>query len=127
MHQAAEMMTELLASTAAAPTKDNRRAIRVRMKVPVFMHTDEGSIRFLTRDISLFGLGMSGQHSLRIDQTVGVTLCLPGGARIKVSARVVWVERESFGLNFVQMSALHRLSLGEALLNNMPWWQSMWF
>ena len=87
--------------------KRGRRAPRVHQSLPVRLKVPGVSTVLQARNVSQTGLQLGGVAGLRDGQRVELELTLDDGARIELSAEVVWVNPAEVmvGLRFVEVGA----------------------
>ncbi len=95
--------TPAASAAPAAPVlvEDQRQHARRALELPASVRDAgnrvEGAIRFDTRDISLGGAFLRSDLLFEVGEELTVEFALPGGASIRVKARVVRVARGGAG------------------------------
>ncbi len=64
----------------------------------------EGPVEGICTDVSTGGIGLRVWESLRIGETVRITVELPGRGAVDASAQVVRIAEGEVGLRFVKLS-----------------------
>ena len=103
-------------SSGVVQSSQRRRSKRQAILLPVELDGMEG-VRGLTHDLSLEGCRISGNLAVRRGQHLALWLHVPGeGSPIEVErARVRWTQKKDCGLQFMSLSSVGPVRLGELL------------
>ncbi|MGB6280864.1 MAG: PilZ domain-containing protein [Syntrophobacteria bacterium] len=110
-------------------SQERRIYPRAKMKWPVIVKTDEGSMDGVTSDVTPNGVFIHCQKPLRLNMVFEMSISIPNSEHsITAKAEVVWSNRwgpddeispRGMGVRFVKISSEARKFIARAAMNNL--------
>ncbi|MDH3556785.1 MAG: PilZ domain-containing protein [Deltaproteobacteria bacterium] len=110
-------------------SQERRIYPRAKMKWPVIVKTDEGSMDGVTSDVTPNGVFIHCQKPLRLNMVFEMAISIPNSEHsITAKAEVVWSNRwgpddeispRGMGVRFVKISSEARKFIARAAMNNL--------
>ncbi|MGB6377569.1 MAG: PilZ domain-containing protein [Syntrophobacteria bacterium] len=110
-------------------SQERRIYPRAKMKWPVIVKTDEGSMDGVTSDVTTNGVFIHCQKPLRLNMVFEMAISIPNSEHsITAKAEVVWSNRwgpddeispRGMGVRFVKISSEARKFIARAAMNNL--------
>lgn len=110
-------------------SQERRIYPRAKMKWPVIVKTDEGSMDGVTSDVTPNGVFIHCQKPLRLNMVFEMAISIPNSEHsITAKAEVVWSNRwgpddeitpRGMGVKFVKISSEARKFIARAAMNNL--------
>ena len=110
-------------------TQERRVYPRAKIKWPVIVKTDEGTMDGVTTDLTPNGVFIHCQKPLRLSVVFEITIKIPNSEQtIEAKAEVVWSNRwgpddeispRGMGVRFVKISSEARKFIARAAMNNL--------
>lgn len=92
----------------------DRREQRISFSLPVTCRTEQQELTGTTTDISVGGLYLAIDHGVAREESVEITITIPGGAPVRARGRVAWLNGvdgrvkprfpSGFGIEFMDIS-----------------------